>query len=141
MTDDGSTDSRRESLALWSPAVIAFGYSALTSTRPLLDRALLAAFVGVIVWVGGFLAYIVARAAASKLCGRKGVTMPATRDLLAGTLLFTFVWVWWQYDRDATIDRVAECTSRAVREEKSLDPGDAVISCYRDTVATIRNDE
>lgn len=134
-------DSRRESLALWSPAAIAFGYSALTSTRPLFDRALQAAFVGAIVWVVGFLAFIVASAAASKLCGRKGVTMPATRDLLAGTLLFTSVWVWWQYDRDATIYRVAECARQAVGEEKSLDPAEAVISCYRDTVAPIRNDE
>lgn len=141
MTDDGSADSRRESLALWSPAVIAFGYSALTSTRPLLDRTFLAAFIGAIVWVGGFLAYIVASAAASKLCGRQGVTMPATRDIVAGTLLFTSVWVWWQYDRDATIDRVAACTSRAIREEQRLDPGEAVISCYRDTVATNPNDE
>lgn len=47
-------------------------------------------------------------------------------------LLFAFMWMWWQYDRDAMIDEVGRCVQRTVLENPGDSPHLAVWACYRD---------
>jgi len=50
---------------------------------------------------------------------------------IAGMLVTSLVWVWWQYDRDRVVRQVATCAQASVSEESGFTIHDAVIDCYR----------
>jgi hypothetical protein len=108
------------------------GYMLLFSWTPFPGRLFLAAGVTLAVYFFGVVGFYIAHTAANWLLGgRNSADLPNPQEMLAGLLLFTAVWILWQFNRDSTVLELAPCVDRYVSEEEYR-PGEAVTACYRD---------
>jgi len=128
----------RKLLAFALPSVVAGLFVFSTATSAIGDRFVQAAFLGFLVpFVGAILAALAAGAAAWLMGEDMGPSrdpreepLLSTRNILAGILLATAMWLWWQHSKDTTITRVAGCVNEVVAEQQ-LTPERAVHECYR----------
>lgn len=124
-------NTRRENAALLAPGLLAFGFVLLDSAQPLTDRLLSAFGAGLAVHIAGLVGMALMSVLAAWLCGEgSDAELPPTRQLLAGALLATFVWIWWQHDRDEVIAELATCV-QVLGEDAGYKPREAVLECYR----------
>jgi xanthine/uracil permease len=127
----------RKALAFTLPGLLAGLYTLSTSESAIVDRLLNAVLSGFAVTVIGYVLPGVAVAAAELLIGEgtepgqepQQVWPLSARDTLAGILLVSGIWLWWQHNKNTTMNRVAVCVGSVVTEQH-LTPERAVLECY-----------
>jgi hypothetical protein len=105
----------------------------LHSHQTIGERVVAALVAGIAVELMGVIGMIAASVAAERLLGQDDQpSLPPIQHLLAGMLLATCVWIWWQYNRESVIRDVAHCVDRKAHENVEYDARDAVLACYGD---------
>ena len=122
----------RTRLMIALPSILAFIHL-MTVDTSWINRFLGSVLVGASVWLAMFLA-------SGLLVAWIHPTTSAHDDIsglskqpifIAGMVVTSLVWVWWQYDRDRVVREVARCAETSL-SEGSRDPiYNAVIDCYR----------
>ena len=133
-----AASAKWKSLAFLLPGAAVCLFVYFRSDGSVSHRVVSAAVGGFVVSMLGFFGTLFADLFAARLLGEKlndsqlssGVSIPPARTFLAGMLLVTAAWMWWQSNRDTTIARVAECVGDVIAEEQ-LTPEQAVHRCYR----------
>lgn len=121
----------RQALAFWAPGLIAFTF-VLMGSGSFTDRLMMAAVAGMAVQTAGLVGMVLTHMLARWLLGKGDdpADALAPERLLAGVLLAPFVWMWWQYDRDRVVARVAVCVEELEKEGAGYGARDAVMHCY-----------
>jgi hypothetical protein len=122
---------RRTALAFIAPGLLPCAFVYFRSSQSGWDRLLTAAVTGFLVEMAVTIGVTLAGAVASMLIGDQREDLTQLRNMIAGMLLATFVWMWWQSSRDTLIDEIASCVENALLYGPSTKPTKAIHFCYQ----------
>jgi hypothetical protein len=122
----------RQRFALLTPAIWACLFALLLTRRDFGDALPGAVGAGLGVLVIFNLGMVATTQFAAWLQGIRADSREDLREYLAGALLATLVWAWWQYDRDRTVERVARCVGDRAGGQYAtgVSPRTLVWACY-----------
>jgi hypothetical protein len=122
---------RRTALAFIAPGLLACAFVYFRSSSSGWDRLFTATVTGFLVEMAVTIGLTLAGAVASMLVGDQREDLTQPRNMIAGMLLATFVWMWWQSSRDTLIDEIASCVENALLDDPSTKPTRAIHFCYQ----------
>ena len=132
------------SLAFYAPSVCAAIFSFASSHESVGNRIAAALGMAIAVPFAAFLGYVLCVTLAATLLGEtdvesvlSGVSAP---NALAGLFLFTFLWIWWQRDKEAVVRDIAQCASDRIQAGERVD-GATISVCYGERGSSDSDDE
>jgi len=104
-----------------------------------LGRVALSAIGSLLVTAGLLFLYVFASYASRRILKQSTDSSPFANqtEVLTAMLLAASVWIWWHWDRDMVLNRVARCVEERQDDMNSTRLGERVRLCYEDSLSAV----